>query len=191
MAQPRTLPLTLVVRRGGRAASQGTPTGGVWIVQRGALLAERILDDGARWACLLGPGDAVGEPPGVDSAVDVTALRPCRLRAIPLRDAGRALAARGHGLAAAATVLATAPVTDRVRWVLSDTAARFGRAVPDGRTVGVRMSQELIAVLAGTTRESANRTLRSLEREGIVRPGRRGRYVLLSGGEERAVADVV
>lgn len=190
MAQPRTLPLTLVVRRGGRAASQGTPTGGIWIVQRGVLLAERILDDGARWAYLLGPRDALGEPAGIDSAVDITALRPCLLRAVPLRDAGRALATRSRGFTTVATLLATATVTERVRWVLADAAARFGRPGPEGRIVGLRMSQELIAALAGTTRESANRALRSLEREGVVRRAGWGRYVLRAETEAAAIARV-
>lgn len=188
MAGPRTLPLTMVIRRGGRAANQGSPTGGIWIVQRGALVAERISDDGARWAFLLGPGDAVGEPPGVDSPVDVTALRPCRLRAIATDHGSRALAARARNLACAAALLATAPVEARVRWVLVDAAARFGRPVPEGRTVGLRMSQELIAALAGTTRESTNRTVRSLEHRGIVRSAGRGRYVLRAAAEARGVA---
>jgi CRP-like cAMP-binding protein len=190
MAQPRTLPLTLVVRRGGRAASQGTPTGGIWIVQRGVLLAERIVDDGARWAFLLGPRDALGEPPGVDSAVDITALRPCLLRAVPLRGAARALATRGRSFTTVATMLATATVAERVRWVLADAAARFGRPGPEGRIVGLRMSQELIAALAGTTRESANRSLRVLERQGLVRRMGRGRYVLPTPIDPAGIARV-
>lgn len=190
MAQPRTLPLTLVVRRGGRAATQGTPTGGIWIVQRGVLLAERILDDGGRWAFLLGPRDALGEPPGVDSAVDITALRPCLLRAVPLRDAGRVLATRGRSLTTMAAMLATATVAERVRWVLADVAARFGRPGRDGRIVGLRMSQELIAALAGTTRESANRALRVMEREGEVRRTGRGRYELPGPTDVAGIARV-
>jgi CRP-like cAMP-binding protein len=180
----------MVVRAGARLATQGAPSTGMWIVQRGALLAERVSDDGRRLAWLLAPGDPVGEPAGLDSPVDVTALRPCRLRAVPRGEGARELARRAHALACAAGELAWAPVPDRVCRAMVGVAERFGRPVPGGRALGLRLSQDLLAALVGSTRESVNRALQDLQRAGLVLVTGRGRYVVAMDERDPAGRDM-
>jgi CRP/FNR family cyclic AMP-dependent transcriptional regulator len=83
----------------------------------------------------------------------------------------------------------TLSVDERLRGVLRDLACARGTRLADGRVgVGVRVSQERLAWLAGTTRESVNRALQSLAHSGAVSLIG-GRYVLAppsSSAEEGA-----
>ena len=54
----------------------------------------------------------------------------------------------------------------------------FGRAVEGGRLILIPLTQDEVAALAGTTRESANRALRSMVADGEIRMAARGRYVV-------------
>jgi CRP/FNR family cyclic AMP-dependent transcriptional regulator len=145
---------------------------------------------------LLGPGDAwTGEPGHWGDrapAVRVDALCASRV-AVIARDAFTGAVSAD---AASATWLAgmhlrralnaerraaeayTLPVDERLRRALRDLACTRGTPLPDGRVrLGMRISQERLAWLAGTTRESVNRALRSLARSGAVSLVG-GRYVL-------------
>ncbi len=51
---------------------------------------------------------------------------------------------------------------------LDDLAARFGRPVAGGTAVRLALTQEDLAALCGTSRESANRAIRSLVRQGRI-----------------------
>jgi CRP-like cAMP-binding protein len=155
---------------------------------------------------LLVPGDAwTGEPGHGDHrapAVRVDALCPSRVALI----AGDGLTAAAMADPATATWLAgtylrralnaerrTAEahilsVDERLRGALRDLSHARGTHLSDGRIrLGIRVSQERLAWLAGTTRESANRALRSLARSGAVSLVG-GRYVLApsSSAEEGA-----
>jgi CRP-like cAMP-binding protein len=50
--------------------------------------------------------------------------------------------------------------------------------VSGGTLVPFTLSQEALASLAGTTRETANRAIRGLIRQGALATERRGRYVV-------------
>jgi CRP-like cAMP-binding protein len=129
---------------------------------------------------VLGPGDAVGEPDGGISLVSVRALRPCRLRPAQADTAMRLLATRAQRVAALACELAWLDVAGRVERRLDDLALRFGRPAPGGTRIVIALSQEDLASLAGTSRESTNRALRALQRTGRLQVEARGRYVVSS-----------
>jgi CRP-like cAMP-binding protein len=69
-------------------------------------------------------------------------------------------------------------VRTRIAHRLEDLAERFGRAVDGGRLILLPLTQDEVAALAGTTRESANRALRSMVADGDIRMAARGRYVV-------------
>jgi len=74
--------------------------------------------------------------------------------------------------------LAWLDVPERVDRRLSDLADRFGRPGPGGTSVAIRLTQDDLAALCGTSRESANRALRALrERDRVCVLGR-GRYLV-------------
>ena len=175
------LPLTLAVARGRVVVRQGEACAGLWAVEAGAMFASAVASDGHGLALdVLGPGDAVGEPEGLPSAVTVLALRPCRLRPVRPREAPALLAARAVRAAELACRLAWLRVDERLTSRLDDLADRFGREVPGGIWITLRLSQEELAALAGTTRESVNRALRAMERDGRLAVEGRGRYVVRS-----------
>jgi CRP-like cAMP-binding protein len=60
-------------------------------------------------------------------------------------------------------------VPPRVLAVLEDLAAEHGRAGPDGLCIRFPLTQDLLASMAGATRESVNRAVGDLERRGLVR----------------------
>jgi CRP/FNR family cyclic AMP-dependent transcriptional regulator len=59
-------------------------------------------------------------------------------------------------------------VTQRIARKLLDLAGRYGTAQDGGVLIDLDLSQEAIATLAGTTRESANRALSRLRDQGLV-----------------------
>jgi CRP-like cAMP-binding protein len=81
--------------------------------------------------------------------------------------------------------MACLDVRERLRSRLTDLAQRFGAPVPGGVRIGIRLSQEELAELTGSARESVNRALRSMQRDGQVRIEGRGRYVLSSCNNTR------
>jgi CRP-like cAMP-binding protein len=74
--------------------------------------------------------------------------------------------------------LAWLPVNARIERRLGDLAERFGRPVDEGTLVALPLSQEDLAHLAGTSRESANRALRHLITDGRLAAAARGRYIV-------------
>lgn len=174
------LPLTVVLRQHAALVRQGAPGEGLWLVISGALRVAQVSDDGRELVLdVLGPGQGVGEPPGSISPVTVRALRPCRLAPVSPRAAADLLIARAHRAAALAADLAWLGVRARVERRLDDLADRFGRPVEGGRLILLPLTQDEVAALAGTTRESANRALRALAADGTIRMAARGRYVVM------------
>jgi CRP/FNR family transcriptional regulator len=166
------LPLTFEVRPGRVVVSQGEPYPGAWIVRSGRLLMEAVDPEGRRLAIdVLGRGDLVGGPPGWTAEATVRAwteawLAPAGPAA--LRDG---LARRAHRAASLAFALAWEPVPDRVAGRLNDLVDRFGRAVPGGRCLRFPLTQEDLASLTGSNRETVNRALARLRRQGAVSGG--------------------
>jgi CRP/FNR family transcriptional regulator, cyclic AMP receptor protein len=176
---PQPLPLTVVLRPGATLIPQGAAGDGLWLVQSGALRTASITDDGRELVLdVLGPGQGAGEPVGVTSQVSVRALRPCRLTPVGPQAAADLLASRAHRAAALAADLAWLDVRSRVSRRLDDLGERFGRAVEGGRLILLPLTQDEVAAMAGTSRESANRALRALAADGAIRVAARGRYVV-------------
>jgi CRP-like cAMP-binding protein len=176
------LPLTTTVRAGAVLTRQGEACEMAWLVRSGALWESILLRDGRELAvAVLGEGDVVGEPAGVAAATTVRALRVCRLLPIDPRNAADRYAARARHAAALAAELAWSDVPTRLRRRLQELAARFGRPAPGGTAIELRLTQDRLALLCGSTRETVNRALRLLVASGEVRATGIGRYVIVDG----------
>lgn len=166
------LPLTFQVRPGRVIVRQGEPYPGAWIVRSGRLRMDVVDADGRRLTIdLLARGDLVGGPPGWVAEASVTAeieawLAPAGPAA--LRDG---LARRAHRATWLACELAWGRVQDRVLARLQDLADRFGRPVPGGRWVRIPLTQEDIAALTGSTRETVNRAIGRIGERGLIGGG--------------------
>jgi CRP/FNR family transcriptional regulator, cyclic AMP receptor protein len=136
-----------------RACSGARPWGPFQPEAR-ALGPARVLSmpaEGLRWACLRDPILAAG-------------------LSWRLADAAQRM---GRRLAATLSM----PVAGRVAGALWELARVGGRRTPIGVRIELPVTQELLGSLAGATRESVNRALRTLASEGCIR--RVGRtYVL-------------
>ena len=180
------LPLTFEVRPGRTVVRQGEPYPGAWVVRSGGLLMHVVDPDGRRLALdVLGRGDLVGGPPGWIAEASALAMMQTWLAPAgpaALRDG---LARRAQRSSALACALAWDHVADRVAGRLEDLAERFGRPVPGGRCVPLALTQDDIADLAGSTRESVNRALARLAHRGRIR-GQRGSYVVAGGADTSA-----
>ena len=182
-----------------------------------AVIAEGAVTSSSRTACgrvatlsVLGPFDVVGHQavasePAPETVPGLVALKASALLTVPATSVNAVL---GHdtlllrGLAAAVAeqldrahlALAralTLPVVDRVRHALCDLAARFGRPVPGGIAIMLPVSQDLLASMAGATRESVNRAIRELRAGRAVRTDDCG-YVCIearAGGNRSLRAD--
>jgi CRP/FNR family transcriptional regulator, cyclic AMP receptor protein len=173
-------PLPLVILRPGQTLlAQGQPGHGVNVLETGLVRSWIVTAEGRSLTLdISGPGDGVGEPAGVRAPCTVTALRPTRARFVSNDVVMAALAVRSARISALATELAWLDVAARIERRLGDLAARFGRPVAGGVLVPFRLTQDDLAGLAGTSRESANRAVRKLVGKGRLRVERRGRYVV-------------
>jgi CRP-like cAMP-binding protein len=189
----RPLPLEIAVPPGRTVVRQGEPCGRALVVVTGAMLMSMVDREGRTLALdVLGSGDLIGGPAGWVATSDVRALEICRLRpaadslATPLLIAGD----RTDRLTALAWELAWLPVAERVDRRLHDLATRFGRREPGGRSISIRLTQEDLAALCGTSRESANRALGRLAHRGCVRIVDRGRFFVRDQASCPGSADV-
>jgi CRP/FNR family cyclic AMP-dependent transcriptional regulator len=167
-ATRRSLPLTQV-RPGRSVVRQGEPYPDAWVVRSGHLRMEMLDVEGRRLTIdILGPGDLVGGPPGWIADATVRAMTGAWLAPagpVALRDG---LVRRAHRAAAFACSLAWDRVPDRIVGRFDDLAERFGHPIPGGRSLLLALTQDDIADLAGTTRETVNRALAELGRQGRI-----------------------
>jgi CRP-like cAMP-binding protein len=166
-------PLPLIdVPRGRHVVHQGDPRPPEVLVISGALLVYTVdLEGHVAGLDVLGPGDAV-DFRGM-AHVSVRALARSALRPAAPSEVARAGAGHSVRLAGLATDLAWLDVTARVERRLQDLAKRFGRPMPGGTRIDLDLTQEDLAALAGTSRETANRALqRSIRAGRLVRVGR-------------------
>jgi CRP/FNR family transcriptional regulator, cyclic AMP receptor protein len=167
------------------------------VVVCGAVALAVTGNDGRRSVIgLLGPGDVHGEtslqPPDPPVArPEVRTLTPCTLIVIPPYELSRHMARDqtvsiwlaqsltrkvGDLQVRLAATLALG-VRERTFALLLILAERWGYRSSRGTVLDLPLSQELLAALAGTSRESVNRALRDLRASGVVlRSGRR--YVI-------------
>ena len=172
------LPLVIVVQPGREVIRQGEPYPDAWVVRTGALLMEVVDRDGHALALdVLGPGDLVGGPPDAIAEASARALVTSRLLAADAEALRSGLEHRARRVTGLASSLAWARLAIRVAHRLDDLARRFGRPVPRGRQVALPLTQEHLAALTGSTRESVNRALSDLTEAGRLER-RGGRYVV-------------
>jgi Crp-like helix-turn-helix domain len=177
---PRTsLPLPLILASPGREViRQGEPCLEPRVVHVRALIAVSVSPEGHTLALdVLGTGDLVSGPVGATATCSVRALRPSQLRPAT-GDLAPLEAEQARRMTELASELAWLDVTARIERRLVDLAVRFGRPVSGGMLVPWRLNQEDLAALAGTSRESANRSIRRLVRGGRISVVKRGRYLV-------------
>jgi len=175
-------PLPLIVLRPGRlAVAQGAPCPGSWRVESGLLWVRAVSADGRRLALdIAGPGDLVGEPQGEVSPCEVRAIGPARLRPVADEEVASAHAARHRREIALALDLAYLAAPARVERRLVTLAERLGRPATGGLRIPTLLTQEDVASLAATSRETVSRAIHQLVRDGRIEVERRGRYLVRS-----------
>ena len=164
-----SLPLPMQVRPGRTVVRQGEAYPDAWLVRSGLLLMDVVDAEGRRLALdILGPGDLVGGPAGWVADATVRAMTPAWLA--PAGPAGLrdGLARRAQRAATFACSLAWERVPERIVSRFDDLAERFGRPIPGGRSVVIALTQDGIADLTGSTRETVNRALADLGRRGRI-----------------------
>jgi CRP-like cAMP-binding protein len=163
------LPLLIEARPGREIVHQGEPCPDAWVVRSGALAMEAVDPEGRRLVLdVLGPGDLVGGVPG--STVEATVRAVVRSVLFPAgpNSIRNGLARRSRRAAWVACSLAWDRIAERLAARLADLAERFGRPVPGGMLFPLPLSQEDLAGLTGSTRETVNRALRELYASGRV-----------------------
>jgi CRP-like cAMP-binding protein len=186
---------------------EGERSSCLWVLQSGAVTLATTAPSGRRATlAVLGPGAVLGEHGLVGPLIDprqrgrtmlpeISALIASTVQAIPLSRLHSLMATDPYvacWLAAAmswravqveralARVLAFR-VPQRVFGALQDLALELGEATPGSVRIGLPITQDLLASMAGATRESVNRAIAELEERGLVR--RMGlRYELPVGG---------
>lgn len=166
---------------------QGDPGSTCHIILQGRVRIFVVGEDGRELAVrILGPGEIVGEmalfedlPRSANvEALDQThtveldeaTLTRC-LRRSPALAFGllRALSSRLRSTTEDAERLVSLPVPERLLRQLRRLAAWSGRPAPGGVRITPPMTQQELASLVGTSRESVNRALVGLRRQGKVR----------------------
>lgn len=175
---------------------KGDPGNQLFAVLSGQLKATGVGVDGQdvvfAW---MGPGEVLGEIALLEDAprsATVVAVEATVLVTLHRRDfvpfleqhpraaiaLAQALAARVRRLSERAEERQTMPLPARIAKRLVALAADHGKRPIVGGPIEVRVPQQDLADLVGTTRESVNKQLREWEEAGLVRLGR-GRVVLL------------
>lgn len=176
---------------------RGDPASGLFVVLEGRLRVSVVSAEGGEVMLgMLGPGEVIGEMSLLDGqprSADVAAIEPSALLFVERahvmellrRDAAlclrlmAVLCRRLRDANEAVEDVALLDVPARLGRVLLRLARGFGVAEPGGAVrIGARVSQRDLALLAGTSRETANRELRALEAAGVIGKSQ-GRIVLL------------
>jgi len=143
---------------------------------------------------LMGPGEVIGEISildGGERSASAAAVEPTELMTLHRRELipfleqhpaatiglASVLAARVRRLSERAEDRQTMPLPARMAKRLISLADQYGKHPIVGGPVEIRLPQQDLADLVGTTRESVNKQLRAWQDQGIVELGR-GRVVL-------------
>jgi len=150
------------------------------VVVSGALVVTALCPSGREAVLgLLGPGQPFGQATLVAGRQRGTAraLGRCVIEGLEPMEAAQALAARCDALEEWLADLVLLDVPARVAKRLCELAGLVGRHGPDGVLIEVPLTQAQLASLAAATRESANRALARMARDGVVRRVGRGYLV--------------
>ncbi len=166
---------------------QGDPGQMCQIIMRGRVKVYVIGEDGRELSvCILGPGEIVGEmalfedlprSASVETFEETETLELSRevlirgLHRSPRLALGllRAMSSRLRSTTEEAEGLATLTVSERLMQRLRRLAAWAGRPTSGGVRIALPLTQQELAALVGTSRESVNRALGGLRRQGKVR----------------------
>jgi CRP-like cAMP-binding protein len=175
---------------------KGDPGNQLFAILSGSLKVTGVGLDGKDIVlALMGPGEELGEIALLDGAprsATVVAVEPTILVTLHRRDfvpfleqhpraaiaLAKELAARVRRLSERAEDRQTMPLPARIAKRLVGLATEYGKRPVVGGPVEVRLPQQDLADLVGTTRESVNKQLREWEEAGLVRLGR-GRVAIL------------
>lgn len=179
----------------------------LWLLRSGAATLASTAPSGKRATlAVLGPGAVLGEHGLVGPLIDarqrgpamlpeICALIASTVQAIPLSGLRAAMASdpyvawwlaaavswRANQVERALARVLVLRVPQRVLGALQDLALEFGQSSPGALRIELPLTQDLLASMAGATRESVNRAIAELEERGLVR--RIGpRYELPVGG---------
>jgi CRP-like cAMP-binding protein len=166
---------------------EGEPGYTCHIIGKGKVRVYVIGEEGRELSVsIFGPGEIVGEMAlfeDLPRSASVEAIEPTTtlelhqnvllhgLEHSPTlaRSLLRALSARLRNMTEEAEGLASLTVSDRLITRLQRLAEWSGRTVPDGVRITLPMTQQELAALVGTSRESVNRALATLRKQGKVR----------------------
>lgn len=175
-----------VLERGGVAYEAGEPGETVLVVESGAIKLTRVNDDGREvTVAVLGPAEVFGERALVGeasrgdraSALEDTVL--CALRAADLEGflfAHPQLALRMTKLMGERLQRVESRIQDilfkdvrtRLAHTVAHLAEKFGQDVPEGRRIGLRLTQTELAQLIGSTRETTSTIFNEFRRDGLL-----------------------
>jgi CRP/FNR family transcriptional regulator, cyclic AMP receptor protein len=183
------------VPRGSMVHGQGFLSDGAWIITGGFVMVSACTQAGREAVlAVLGPGDLVGtdavlsgrergEQPPLDpqderprATTTAIALTNCELRRVDLwasdttvpREVVDALVVRLRLAERSLLRVMTEDLQGRTLGCLQELAARLGAPAGEGRALPVRLRQDQLAAMVGTTRESMNRVLRRLRDRGWI-----------------------
>jgi CRP-like cAMP-binding protein len=184
--------------------SQGSPGDALYIILHGQVRIFRSGEGGRELlVAIYRDGEFFGELALLDGkprSASATTMRPTTLLALQRADfletlcacpsvaiaVLEALASRLRRSTVAADELANASAAQRVTRWLVELAARHGQADGERVRIALRLTQDDLAGLAGTTRETANRVLGRLQDQRLIRIERAGITVM----NLRALADL-
>jgi CRP/FNR family transcriptional regulator, cyclic AMP receptor protein len=174
-------------RDGALLFRKGDPTPGLHLVEKGAIKIFSLTPEGEeRIIDIVGPGEICGEMGIVDQAPSGAwgeALGVTEMRVIPAREFEQAmLASPSLTLAICRLLVARLRLSsrqldesyflgarERVLRHLVRLAERHGRAEEGGILLGVQLTHQEIANLAGTARETVSRVLGELQERRLLR----------------------
>ncbi|MGD9101744.1 MAG: Crp/Fnr family transcriptional regulator [Anaerolineae bacterium] len=173
-------------RKGDIILRQGAPGNSLYVIVSGRVRIYTLSTDGYELSVgIYDQGDFFGEMALLNSeprSANVEALQPTKVLILH-RQAFRnhllsnphaalhiieTLSQRLRNTTESAEELISLNVRQRVARRLLDLAERYGVVQDDGVLINLDLSQEVIASLVGTTRESANRALSNMREQGIV-----------------------
>jgi CRP-like cAMP-binding protein len=178
---------------------QGDPTDRVWVVREGRVKIVYLETDGREVILeMIGPGEVFGgavlfmpQHPATAKAMEDSEIVSLASEAYTRFLTGqpqvtlkliRMLGNRLHSMMGL-QILAGERVERRMAHILLKLANRMGRAESDGILIPISLSRQDLADMAGTTLETAIRTMSRFRSQGIIET-RRGGYLLITDLEK-------
>ncbi len=165
---------------------KGDPALQIYVIAKGRLKAITGGGEGRQAALsIMGPGEVFGEVAVLDGeprSATITALEPCELYVIQRNDFFHFLEKTPRAAIKLLEVLARRlrrlserledstflELDARLAKELGRLARRYGKASARGRVIDLKLSQQELGDLVGSSRESVNKQLRSWVQDGVI-----------------------